>query len=366
MAAASPDRVQTFSIGFDDPTYNELPYARAVAAHLETAHREAVLKPDIVSLAEKLIGHMDEPFGDFSIFPTYLVSTLARESVKVVLSGDGGDELFGGYDAYVAQSYDRVYRWLPALVRQQILPSVMDRVPPGPSKKGLRNKVKRFVEGGALPCELQHTRWMQFVREVDKIVLYRPELQAELDGRPTEAFLVAHFRRMAGADPLAQQQYVDIKTYLVDDILCKVDRMTMAASLEARVPLLDHRVVEFALRLPRKLKMGHGQTKVLLRRAMEGRLPSAVLEKPKQGFSIPMKHWLRGPLRPMMGELLSTSRVRQRGYFEPETITNWMEEHVQGRANHSHRLWALMVFELWHRKVLDAACAVDERVAVSG
>jgi asparagine synthase (glutamine-hydrolysing) len=361
MSAASSEPVCTFSIGFEDPTYNELPYAEAVALRFGTRHRQDLLQPDIAALAVRLVGHLDEPFGDFSIFPTYLVSQLARESVKVVLSGDGGDELFGGYDTYVAQSCDRFYRWLPARIRQQTLPDLLGRLAPGPAKKGVRNKVKRFVEGGALPSALQHTRWMQFICDGDRDSLYVPELCARLADRPTQAFLLGHFERMAEAEPLAQQQYVDIKTYLVDDILCKVDRMSMAASLEARVPLLDHRIVEFALGLPRGLKMRRGQTKVLLRRTMKDHLPESVLNKPKQGFSIPMKHWLRGPLLPMMNDLLSSTRVRRRGYFEPRTVSGWMSEHLQGHANHSHRLWALMVFEMWHQQMLDGGSRFDGR-----
>jgi asparagine synthase (glutamine-hydrolysing) len=353
MSEASSTPVQTFSIGFDDQTYNELPYARTVATHFRTDHCEQVLQPDIAALAERLVAHMDEPFGDFSIFPTYLVSELASRSVKVVLSGDGGDEIFGGYETYVAQQVDRFYRWLPAPLRQKTLPTLVAGVPPQSAKKGLINKTKRFVQGGALPASLQHTRWMMFMLDDDKRVLYRPELGATLNGRPAASLLEGYFQQVAQLDPLAQQQYVDIKTYLVDDILTKVDRMSMAASIEARVPLLDHRVVEFALSLPPHMKLKRGQTKVILRQAMRGRLPEIVLNKPKEGFSIPIKHWLRGILRPLMTDLLSADCVHRRGYFEPKTVSRWVLEHLQGRANHSHRLWALMVFELWHRQVID-------------
>jgi asparagine synthase (glutamine-hydrolysing) len=158
---------------------------------------------------------------------------------------------------------------------------------------------------------------------------------------------------VAQLDSLAQQQYVDIKTYLADDILTKVDRMTMAASIEARVPLLDHRIVEFALSLPPEMKLRRARTKLILRQAMRGRLPEMVLNKPKEGFSIPLKHWLRGPLQPLMMDLLSADCVQRRGYFEPQTVSHWVSEHLRGRANHSHRLWALMVLELWHRHMLD-------------
>jgi len=353
MSQASTAAVQTFSIGFDDATYNELPYARAVAVHFSTDHHEEVLQPDIAELVECLVGHLDEPLGDFSIFPTYLVSKLASSSVKVVLCGDGGDELFGGYDTYVAQQFYRFYHWLPTSLRRKALPALMKWVPPQPAKKGLINKVKRFVEGGALPASLQHTRWMMFMSDHDRARLYRRALRDSLNGCTTASLLESYFQQVSQVNPLAQQQYVDMKTYLVDDILTKVDRMTMAASIEARVPLLDHRIVEFALNLPTHMKLRRGRTKVILRRAMGDRLPEIVLNKPKQGFSIPLKHWLRGPLRPLMMDLLSTDCVRRRGYFEPQTVVRWVSEHLDGRANHSHRLWALMVFELWHQQVLD-------------
>src|SRR5690606_18909889 len=174
-----------------------------------------------------------------------------------------------------------------------------------------------------------------------------------LNGNAATTVLERYFQQAAHLDPLAQQQYVDIKTYLVDDILTKVDRMSMAVSLEVRVPLLDHRIVEFALALPASQKLQRGQTKLILRRAMQGILPDAVLQKPKEGFSIPLKQWLCGPLRPMMADLLSADSVRRRDYFVPQTVAQWMAEHLEGRANHSHRLWALMVLELWHRQLLD-------------
>jgi asparagine synthase (glutamine-hydrolysing) len=353
MSEALSVPVQTFSIGFDDQTYNELPYARQVAAHFCTEHREEVLQPDIASMAEHLVRHLDEPFADFSVFPTYLVCKLASQSVKVLLSGDGGDEVFGGYETYVAQSLDRYYSLLPAWLRHRALPAIMEGVPPQAAKKGLINKTKRFVEGAALPASLQHTRWMTFMDERAKAELYQPDLKANTNGYGATYLLEGYFQRVSQLDPLAQQQYVDIKTYLVDNILTKVDRMSMAASIEARVPLLDHRIVEFALSLPPHHKLSRGRTKLVLQQAMRGRLPEAVLNRPKQGFSIPMKHWLRGSLRPLMMDLLSPECVRRRVFFKPDAVDRWVEEHLQGRANHSHRLWALMVFELWQRQTLD-------------
>jgi asparagine synthase (glutamine-hydrolysing) len=351
MSLSATETVRTFSIGFEDATYNELPYARQVAAEFGTRHEEELLRPDIADLAEKLVGHLDEPLADFSIFPTYLVSKLARRHVTVALSGDGGDELFGGYDTYVAQNMDRLYSRLPTGIRHNVLPNLFDRLPPQPAKKGIINKAKRFVEGGALPADLQHTRWMIFMNEADKSQLYKPELREYANGHSAD-LLMYQFEQAGSRESLAKQQYVDIKTYLADNILTKVDRMSMAVSLETRVPLLDHRIVEFALNLPARFKLNRGQTKVILRRAMSDRLPHAVLNKPKQGCSIPLKHWLRGPVRPMMTDLLAPDCIRQRGYFNPDTVQQWVTEHLTEKANHSHRLWSLMLFELWTQQVL--------------
>lgn len=353
--------VRTFSIGFGDPTYNELPYARMVAEAFGTQHHEEFLEADINELAMRLVSHFDEPFGDFSIFPTFLVSEVARKHVTVTLSGDGGDELFAGYDTYVAQRMDRqFYGRLPSWLRRHAFPRMLDIVPPQPSKKGLINKAKRFVEGGALPDAWQHTRWMMFMHAPDKMQLYNPQVRDALNGNSPGALIERYFAQAAIAEQLTQQQYVDVKTYLVDDILVKVDRMSMAASLEARVPLLDHRIVEFALNLPPHLKLNGNETKAILRRVVEPRLPEAILKKPKEGFSIPLKHWLRAELRPLLSDLLSPDTVRRRGYFNPHTVSKWVNQHMAREANHSHRLWALMVFELWHRQVLDTHRAPQE------
>jgi asparagine synthase (glutamine-hydrolysing) len=190
---------------------------------------------------------------------------------------------------------------------------------------------------------------MVFMSPSDRKSLYQPGLQATLEEGLTEKLFTHYFQRGSGFDLLAQGQYVDLKTYLVDDILTKVDRMSMAASLEARVPLLDHRIVEFALNLPPQFKLNRSRTKVILRRAVKDLVPAHVLEKPKQGFSIPMKHWLCDSLKPMMMDLLSPGSIHQAGYFNPRTVSTWIQEHLEERANHSHRLWSLMVFEQWRR-----------------
>jgi asparagine synthase (glutamine-hydrolysing) len=297
------------------------------------------------------VRHQDEPFADTSIFPTYLVSLLASKEVKVVLSGDGGDEVFAGYDTYLAQRLDRTYGRLPRFIRQDLLPSVTALVPPQPAKKGLINMVKRMVEGGAQNPALRHVRWMMFLNLKEKQALYQADMHSVWRTGVVETLFADYFRLAAGFDDLAQLQYVDIKTYLADDILTKVDRMSMAVSIEARVPLLDYRIVEFALNLPPEMRIEGSRTKAILRRAVQGLVPAEVIEKPKQGFSIPMKQWLRGSLKPLLLDLLSKQSLMRHGYFNPTIVSTWVQEHLAGRANHSHRLWPLMVFQIWYRNL---------------
>jgi asparagine synthase (glutamine-hydrolysing) len=355
MARSSSETIRTFAIGFEDNSYNELDYARNIASQFHTLHHEEIIQPNILHLIEPLVSQFDEPFADSSIFPTYLVSKMASREVKVVLSGDGGDEVFGGYDTYLAHRLEHYYyRLIPKPLRMHTFPAIMDQIPPRPSKKGWINKVKRMVEGGSFSPTLRHARWMVFMTDAYRHTLYQSDFLHSLNGsHNVQAFLERQFEQARNLDFLAQSQYADIKTYLVDDILVKVDRMSMAASLEARVPLLDHRLIEFALNLPDPMRIRFRRTKVIFRKAMQGILPPKIIEKHKQGFSIPIKHWLRGPLKPMMTDLLSPDIIRKRGYFDPNTVSLWVNEHLKGTVNHSHRLWSLMILELWHRNIYD-------------
>lgn len=355
MAKHSSQPVKTFSIGFEEQTYNELEYARTVSQHFNTDHYEFVIKPDAVELVEKLVKNLDEPFGDFSIFPTYLVSKMAREHVTVALSGDGGDELFAGYDTYIADWVARAYQKIPAVVRNHGIGKLVDLVPPSPKKKGFINRTKRFVEGSLLPSELMHTRWMIFLQEQEKRQLYTGDLRNTFEQGNPYYYIQEYFKCSAnGVSPLAQQEYVDIKTYLTDDILVKVDRMSMAPSLEARVPFLDHKVMEFAAAIPTSLKLKGLTTKYILKKSVADLLPEKILTRGKEGFSIPIKNWIMNELRPLLLDTLSEKRVKKRGYFQPQYVQQLVQEHLDGRENHSHRLWALMVFEIWHQMYIDS------------
>lgn len=347
MSEASSTAVRSFSIGFDDGSYNELPFAREVASIFRTDHRERTVSPDIGDLFEKLVVHLDEPFADVSLFPTYLVSRLAREHVTVALSGDGGDELFGGYDAYQAQALAAQYAWMGEPV-MPALAAVGALLPPTEKKKGLVNKFKRFVQGAAeAPADLGHYRWMVYLGSRAKRRLYTEGLQDALVGSDVYAPVREALRRASPDDLLNRQLYTDLSIYLADDILVKVDRMSMATSLETRAPFLDADVMELAFSMPGSLKIRDGERKWILKRAMQGILPDSILTRRKEGFSIPMKNWLRRELQPLLRELLSPARMRTRDLFEAAEVSRLVEAHIDGRENHAHTLFPLMVFERW-------------------
>jgi asparagine synthase (glutamine-hydrolysing) len=354
MSGASPQPVNSFSIGFDDGTYNELPYARDVAALFKTNHRERTVSPNIYEMFEKLVVHLDEPFADVSLFPTYLVSQLAREHVTVALSGDGGDELFGGYDSYQAQGLAERFAWMG----DTLLPAaaaVAAALPPTEKKKGLVNKFKRFTAGATqAPEDLGHYRWMVYLSPGAKQQLYAKRLQDALARSDVYAPVREALGRFGHDDLLNRQLYADLSLYLADDILVKVDRMSMATSLETRAPFLDADVMELAFSMRGDLKIRNGERKWILKKAMRGLLPDRILTRKKEGFSIPMKNWLRRDLQPLMRSLLSPDAAAARGLFEPAEVSRLVEEHVAGRENHAHTLFPLMVFERWCRAHLDA------------
>jgi asparagine synthase (glutamine-hydrolysing) len=346
--------VNSFSIGFDDGTYNELPYAREVAQLFRTNHRERTVSPNLEELFEKLIVHLDEPFADVSLFPTYLVSQLAREHVTVALSGDGGDELFGGYDAYQAQQMAARFAGVSDVLMPAIA-AVAAALPPTEKKKGAVNKFKRFVQGASqAPGDLGHYRWMVYLGPRAKQRLYSDSLEGALRRADVYAPVREALARYGSTDALNRQLYTDLSLYLADDILVKVDRMSMATSLETRAPFLDADVMELAFSMPGDLKIRNGERKWILKRAMRAVLPDAILTRRKEGFSIPMKNWLRRELQPLMRALLSPERVSRRGLFNPAEVTRLVDAHVAGRENHAHTLFPLMVFERWCSAHLDS------------
>jgi asparagine synthase (glutamine-hydrolysing) len=344
--------IKTFSIGFEDSTYNELAHARRISQKFHTDHEEFILKPQVLDLTEKLVHHLDEPFGDFSIFPTYLVSKMAREHVKVILSGDGGDEIFGGYEHYQAQKLSRL-PFVSFLFKP--LPAFLRRIPPSPKKKGFWNKLRRYAQGFEHPKELRHLRWMMFLNQKERNELYAEDFRNELGGvNPFHTIppLEKLYRCLDRFDDISGELYLDLKSYLVDDILVKVDRMSMATSLETRVPLIDHKVVEFAFRIPGPLKLRGLNTKWIFKKTMERLLPHQNIYRSKEGFSIPIKHWLRNELKDLMLHYLDESRIRKAGIFNFNPIQYKIKTHLEGKENYSHQLWALLVFEIWRERFL--------------
>jgi asparagine synthase (glutamine-hydrolysing) len=357
--------VRTFSLGFADPSYDERAYARLVARHFDTLHQEREVNPDVVDLAGRISGYFDEPFADVSAFPTLLLSNLARQEVTVVLSGDGGDELFAGYDHYKADRWARRLAWLARGWGWNAVERLLDWLPPASSKKGAVNLAKRFAEGLRRPADLEHARWWVFWDLHERRSLYTHDLARELADR--DCFSSYRQRLQDGADRgfegLQRQLYADVTGYLPDDILTKVDRMSMAVSLEARVPFLDHEFVEYAMGLPGHWKLRGSESKWILREAMRDVLPSRILQRRKEGFSMPLKNWLRGPLKPLLHEVLGG--LKERGWFDAVEIDRLVQEHLRGRANHAHRLWCLVSLELSLRS-LGAGALSSVRTASAG
>ena len=348
MARQSAAGVHTFSMGFEDRSYDELTYARAVADRFATVHREERITPDILGLVERIAAAYDEPFGDVSAFPTFLLSAVARRDVTVALSGDGGDELFAGYDHYRAHRWAGRIAWATNRWGWRAVDTLVSGIAPTPLKKGSINMLKRFVEGIRYPRDLEHARWLVFSDVTARRSLYSAEAHGRVADRDCFGFYRELLREATaqGFSGLDRQLYADIRGYLADDILAKVDRASMAVSLEVRVPFLDHEVVEMAMGIPADQKLRGGTTKWILRRAFAGALPSNVRRRGKEGFSIPMKQWLAKELEPLMRDLLSPDRLESRGLFRTEEVNRLMVEHVAGRENHAHRLWCLMALEL--------------------
>jgi asparagine synthase (glutamine-hydrolysing) len=346
LVVAAMGEARTFSIGFDDPSYNETRWSSRVADHLGVKHQIEVIEPRVLDLFDPLMHHMDDPIGDFSIFPTYLVSRLARQHVTVALSGDGGDELFGGYETYLAQEKSATWAFVPRALRAGVIDPLLDALPPSAAKKGLVNKAKRFSEGARLDPAWGHARWRVFCEEGMRQQLFTAQARAALT-TPVGAHITALRQESSALDARDQALYVDFRSYLVENCLAKVDRMSMACSLEVRVPLLDRELVELAYRLPSRLKFDGSSTKILLKRVAARHVPRECVYRPKEGFSIPIKNWLRGELRGLVEQYLAPERLRQQGLLEAQTVTRLWREHLENRANHSHLLWSLLVFEQW-------------------
>ena len=339
-ATESPARVHTFTVGFDEPSFDESRDAQRVAERYDTEHHDIRLRPDGATLLTTLADVFDEPFADSSALPTFLVSELASSTVKVVLSGEGGDELFGGYYTYQAD----LLATRTALLARAARP-VVELLPSSSAKASFDYRAKRFVRGAHLPPLERHHAWKE---------IFSADARAALTGRTHGYDPVGLLRdrhdRTAGAEPLARLQDVDRAVLLVDDLLVKTDRASMAWSLEARVPFLDTAVTDFAMALPRRMRVRLLRKKALLRAAAAPLLPAEVVRGRKRGFSIPAAAWLRGELEPFAREVLSHETLRRQGFFSPAVVDALLDDHVAGREDSSRQIWSLLCFTLWHER----------------
>jgi asparagine synthase (glutamine-hydrolysing) len=343
MSKVSSERVKTFSVGFEESGYSELRYARLVAERFNTDHHEFIVRPNAVEILPKLIWHYDEPFGDSSSVPTYYVSKMTSQHVKVALSGDGGDELFAGYPRYQAIKYLRWLKKLPIVILE-----ILGECGKILKTEGKALRALRLLKGLNMPLSDVYT---------DLVSTFKKEHRGKilLEDIPTHVCqpIVEGFERCK-ADPITAAGYTDLLTYLPHDLLTKVDIASMANSLEVRCPFLDHNVITLALKIPSNLKLKGTKTKYILKGAFKDLLPEPILKRGKMGFGVPLQIWFRGKLREFLCDVILSRSAYQRGYFKMGYVRRLVQEHLKGIADHSQRLWVLLNLELWHRTFIDA------------
>lgn len=348
MSQMTDEPVKTFTIGYEDESYSELPYARQVADYFGTDHKEIIVDPSSVEHFENAVWYLDEPMTDLSLIPAYLFCREAKKDVTVCLSGEGGDEVFLGYDRFVASKMDSYYRIIPEIFRKNFVSNIVGMLPPQQQKKGAINVVKRFIEGSDLPIDGWHMRWQYFSNKNDEKKLYKGPLGQMANNINPFEHLNDYYMSCNLKDRVAREQYMEMKSFLVDNVLVKVDRMSMANALEVRVPYLDHKFLEFCATIPGSLKLKGLTTKYIFKKSMLKLLPKNIVYRKKQGFSFPIKNWLRNELKEYMADLLFNSDIINEN-FDSTHLNKMVEQHLKGTQNHSHRLWALMNLEMWHR-----------------
>ncbi len=351
MSELHSQRIRTFSIGFREYSYDESKFFRTVASRLGASHQETILDPSTAQdLLCSLLEFLDEPLGDAAIVPTFLLSRFARREVTVVLTGEGADELLAGYPTYLAHRLACFFERLPrALIKG--LRWGADMLPVSRRYISFDYKAKRFFRGIGYPVEERHYMWTGSFDAGTKKMLYAPALAKQIDsGIRTE--LEPHLDALAGLDVLEQAQYLDLHFYLPDDLLVKLDRATMAASLEGRVPFLDHELVEFAAGLPSDLKLKGTEVKRVLKAAATGKLPELVIKRPKKGFGLPVGDWFLGVLRPLLERYLSREAIEKGGIFRGDAVAGMLQRHFEGKVDYRKELWTLLVFQMWAERYL--------------
>ena len=353
MAQESSERVKTFSIGFDEQDFSELHHARRIAEHVGADHHEFIVRPDAVEVLPMLVEHYGEPYADSSAVPTYYVAKETRKHVTVALNGDGGDESFAGYERYVAMGLTEKYRRVPSFLRESVIKETVNLIPTSPTKRSMARSVKRLLDGVSRPRVDRYTYWVSVFNDDTKKPLYSDFFREQtLEADPT-GLLGTWFKRANGIGIVDAMLLTDQMTYLPNDLLVKVDIATMAVSLEARAPFLDHHVIEFAASLPEKLKLRRLTTKYLLKKVLRKLLPSENLDRRKMGFGVPIGHWFRGKMQPFLREVILSDKALRRGLFKPEAVRQLVELHTRGERDYSHQLWTLLMLELWFNRFID-------------
>jgi asparagine synthase (glutamine-hydrolysing) len=337
----------TFSLGFEDDSFDESAYARTVARHLHTQHHEILVTPARVrELLPRYLCYIDEPYADGSAIPTYLLAECAKDYVTVLLSGEGGDEFFSGYDTHLAYKMRRLYRMVPGLVRRGVIAPLVDLLPVSDKKLSFEFKAKRFVRGAEMDTPTSHFAWRAVLsEEVKRQVLREPE---RFSFPPSVTYFQQAYAHCKAADELNRLLYVDFSFHLPDDLMIKNDRMTMAHSLEARVPYTDNDLVDFLATVPVGLKLKGMRKKHLLRSALRGMLPPVILNKKKVGLEMPYSRWLREDFRDLSEHYFSPAHLERTGLFAAEGVGSLWEQHLAKRADHGRFLWGLLNFMLWH------------------
>ena len=352
MAQESNEKVKTFSIGFEEQDFSELHHARRVAEWVGADHHEFIVRPDAVEILPLLVEHYGEPYADSSAVPTYYVARETRKHVTVALNGDGGDESFAGYERYAAMQLAENYRKVPEFVRKSVKVGV-GLIPTSELGRSRLRSGKRFLEAASLPKVDRYLRWMSIFDTTAKSSLYSDAFKSETTSGYAKSLLEPWFVRANGSGFVDASLLTDLMTYLPNDLLVKVDIATMAVSLEARSPFLDHHVIEFAASLPEKFKLRGLTTKYLLKKVLRKLLPSENLDRRKMGFGVPIGHWFRGKMQPFLREVVLSEKALNRGLFRPETVRQLVDQHTEGKRDYSHQLWTLLMLELWFQRFID-------------
>ena len=347
MREVTSQPIKTFTVGFDDKSYDESGLARLTAERFGTEHHQLVAQIEASEIVPSYIHHLDEPYAESSAIPIYYVSRLAREHITVALGGDGGDELFGGYNHYAASRYMEWYQKLPATLSHRLIPWAVRQLSVSHSRASFENLAKRFVSAVDLSPERAQLKWLEVISDDLKQRLHGPALRDRDGALPAFRFYEQHLDQASRQDGINRQMFMDSRIYLPDGILTKVDRMSMAHGLETRGPFLDHKFVEFGHRLPPEVKIRGLTRKYLLKKLLRGPVPPQVLSQKKMGFVLPLARWLSGDLKELLCDTLSSDRLRRSGYFDPVAVEHLISSHLARREDHGKTLWSLLVFQLW-------------------